>query len=221
MRYFLIIFLFACVATVSILGFRGSKSTETPVYLFPDMDDQAKYKPQGRNDFFVNQMNNRLPVQGTVIRGSGLDYKDTFSDEYEYAVALNEALYTGKDAKGEFLKEFPIPVTHELIELGQKKYNTFCYVCHGLGGNGNGITKSYGMIATPCFHRDDKFKKMPYGEFFNTITHGKGQMNSYADKLTPEERWAVILYIQALLRSQNARLQDVPEQFRANLQEFR
>lgn len=218
MRIFLIIFLFTIVATVSILGIRGTKFSEPPLYIFPDMVDQAKYKSQGRNEFFGNQMNDRPTVQGTVARGHEWNRLEVFSEGYSYAPASNEAMYTGKiPGTDAFYVGFPVPVTNELMEIGKKKYNTTCYVCHGLSGNGNGITKNYGMIATPCFHRDERFKNMAEGEFFNTITHGKGQMNSYADKLTPMERWGVILYIRALLRSQSSTIQDVPEQYRSQL----
>ena len=43
---------------------------------------------------------------------------------------------------------------------------------------------------------------MAEGEIFNTITNGKGQMNPYADKLAPADRWAVIAYVRALQRAQ-------------------
>ena len=52
MRIFLAIYVFAIVATVSILGFRGSHSTKPPLEVFPDMDRQARYKPQAANEFF-------------------------------------------------------------------------------------------------------------------------------------------------------------------------
>ena len=76
-------------------------------------------------------------------------------------------------------------------------------------GDGNGITKQYGMGATPTYH-DDRLRKMHEGEIFNTITNGKNNMLSYADKLTPNERWAVIAYVRALQRAQTGTVADVP-----------
>jgi mono/diheme cytochrome c family protein len=75
-------------------------------------------------------------------------------------------------------------------------------------GDGNGITKQYGMGATPTYH-DDRLRQIAEGEIYNTITHGKGNMNPYADKLLPEERWAVILYVRALQRAQMGTAADV------------
>ena len=217
MRYFFIIFTFVCVGVVSILGFRGMKFTNEPLYIFPDMDWQAKYQPQGENNFFSDGRNDRPVVPATVARGNDLGLKEIFSAEYEYAPAKNPGLFSGKAENGEWLTEFPIEINHELMEVGQAKFNIFCYTCHGYSGDGNGITKSYGMVATPSYH-DDRIREMAVGEIYNTATHGKGQMNGYGAKLRPEERWAIVAYVRALQLSQNAKLQDVPQEFRSELE---
>lgn len=216
MKYFVSIFVFVCITVVSILGFRGTKFTKTPLYIFPDMDIQAKYQPQGKNDFFANQSNDRPVVAGTVMRGYGSENKEVFNKDYVYAPALNPSLYSGKDEAGDFISEFPLEVTNEIMELGRDKYSIFCMVCHGASGDGNGITKQYGMVATASYH-DDRLRSMPIGELFDTVTNGKKTMLPYADKLSPAERWAVIAYVRALQRSQNAEIADVPEEYRAKL----
>jgi mono/diheme cytochrome c family protein len=92
---------------------------------------------------------------------------------------------------------------------GQERYTIYCSPCHGAVGDGNGITKQYGMGATPSYH-DARLRDMAEGEIFNTITHGKNNMLSYADKVLPEDRWAVILYVRALQRAQTGTTADVP-----------
>jgi mono/diheme cytochrome c family protein len=52
----------------------------------------------------------------------------------------------------------------------------------------------------------------PIGQIFYTITNGKGKMAGYGASIEPRERWAIVLYIQALQRSQDARLEDVPQE---------
>lgn len=217
MRYFYIIFIFVCVGVVSILGFRGMKFEKEPLYIFPDMDWQEKYQPQGENGFFADRRNDRPVVAGTISRGNAAQMVEVFSADIEYAPAKNPSFFSGKDEAGNWIKEFPLEVTHELMELGQEKFNTFCYACHGKSGDGNGITKKYGMVATSSYH-DDRIKEMAIGEIFNTATHGFGQMNGYGTKLSPRERWAVILYVRALQRVQDAKIEDVPEEFRAELE---
>lgn len=216
MRYFLVIFALVVFGTVSILGFRGKKSEKEPLYIFPDMDIQAKYLPQGKNDFFNDQRNDRPVIAGTIPRGHSWDMANVFSPSYDYKVDEQPEFYTGKTSTGAFVTGFPVEVDHSLMEKGREKYQIFCQVCHSAAGDGNGITKQYGMVATASY-QDDRLRNMPEGEIFNTITNGKGQMLPYRDKLSPEERWAVIAYVRALQRSQNARMDDVPEAMRMQL----
>jgi len=72
------------------------------------------------------------------------------------------------------------------------------------------------MGATPSYH-DDRLRNMAEGEIFNTITHGKGNMLSYADKLTAQDRWAVIAYVRALQRAGHATAADVPAEHKSEL----
>lgn len=194
MRYFIIIFIFLIVATISIMGFRGSISLKPPLEVFPDMDRMAKYKPQAENPFFADGMADRPAVPGSIAAGS-------FSED--------PYLTTGKIG-GHWGKGFPVRVNHELIQLGEEKFNIHCSICHGLSGDGKGITKSYGMSATPTYH-SSRLRAMPEGEIFNTITHGRNTMGSYGVKLRIQERWAVIAYIRTLQRSQNSRPEDVSQ----------
>tara|TARA_B100001248_G_scaffold261612_2_gene253342 strand:+ start:558 stop:1307 length:750 start_codon:yes stop_codon:yes gene_type:complete len=218
MRIFLGIFVFLCVATVSIFGIRGTKFTEPPLYVFPDMDDQEKYRPQGENTFYQNRMDDRPVVPGTIARGSSWETAKVFNEDFNYAQADNPELYTGKTRSGEWVRGFPVEVNHALMELGQQKYTIFCQVCHSAIGDGDGITKQYGVATTLSYH-DDRLRDMAEGEIFNTITHGKNTMSGYGEKLRPEERWAVIAYLRALQRAQNGTLDDVPTPFKKELLE--
>jgi hypothetical protein len=53
--------------------------------------------------------------------------------------------------------------------------------------------------------------------FFDVITHGYGVMYPYADRVAPDDRWAIVAYIRALQLSQHATLSDVPTEERAKL----
>jgi mono/diheme cytochrome c family protein len=57
------------------------------------------------------------------------------------------------------------------------------------------------------------------GNIFHTITKGQGKMASYASSITPEERWAIVLYVKALQRSRNANIEDVPVEQRSSLKD--
>jgi mono/diheme cytochrome c family protein len=205
---------FALVLTVSVLGLRGSKFTHPPMdvfpeWLFPGMKYQPKYKPQGTSAFFADGRADRPPPPGVVAADFGPLAQPLHADDH---------LYRGKNPDGSWARGFPegLAVDMKLLARGRDRFTIYCAPCHGRVGDGNGITKRYGMGATPTYH-DDRLRAMAEGEIFNTITNGKNNMNPYADKLTPEDRWAVIAYVRALQRAQNSSVADVPREHRAEL----
>lgn len=215
MRIFLAIYVFVIVATVSILGFRGSKSTKPPLEVFPDMDRQARYKPQAGNEFFSDGRNDRQVPSGTVARGNYFKQVEVFSAEFNDRSLGDTALNQGKDADGQFVQTLPLEVSHALMAAGQSKYTIFCAVCHGAAGDGNGVTKPYGVLATS--YHDERLRSVEDGYLFDVITNGKGQMLPFNDRITPEERWAIVLYVRALQRSQNADAKDLSAAQRTEL----
>ncbi len=202
MRNVYLVTLFVCVLGVSILGFRGTIFTAPPIDLFPDwafpgMEVQPKHRPQAANDFFADGRSDRTPPARTVARGMLRD---------------DDRLHLGKSTDGSFVAKLPASLNVDLgfVDRGRDRYQIFCAPCHGALGDGNGITKRYGMGATPTFH-DGRLRSMPDGEIYNTITNGKNTMMSYADKLSPEDRWAVVSYVRALQRAQQGVVTDVTD----------
>jgi len=63
------------------------------------------------------------------------------------------------------------------------------------------VTKPYGVLATN--YHDDRLRNEADGYIFDVITNGKGLMLPLNDRITPEERWAIVLYVRALQKSQN------------------
>jgi mono/diheme cytochrome c family protein len=174
------------------------------------MDHQAKYKPQAQSKFFADGRADRPIPTGTVPFGRSATQADPAflrADDFHYA---------GKAADGSFARGFPVAVTKDLLVQGQGRYQIYCQPCHGALGDGNGITKPYGMLVTPTYH-DDRLRGLAEGEIFNTITHGKNTMMPYADKLSSDERWAVVAYVRALQRAHHATIDDVPAEQRGGL----
>ena len=201
MRNVYLVTAFLVVLTVSIFGFRGRIFTAPPMDVFPEwafpgMKRQPKYKPQAESAFFADGRVDR-PIPAQTVSREPVRSGDTAS---------------GKAADGAWIRGFPsgVTVNAEFMAHGRERYSIYCQPCHGALGDGNGITKQYGMGATPTYH-DDRLRQMAEGELFNTITHGKGNMLPYADKLQPEERWAVILYVRALQRAEVGTPADVAD----------
>lgn len=215
MRIFLSIFILIIVAALSIFGLRGSKSTKPPIEVFPDMDHQARYGPQGSNSFFSNGQNDRPIPANTVARGNYFNQADVFSADFSDANLGDTVFHQGKDANGNLVKKVPLEITHELMETGRQKYEIFCISCHGAAGDGNGVTKPYGILATS--YHDDRLRTVEDGHIYDVITNGYNQMYGLKDRMTPEERWATVLYVRALQRSQNAKVEDLSASQRTKL----
>ena len=207
MRIFLTIYVLVIAVTVSILGFRGSLTEKEPVEVFNDMDRQAKYKPQAENAFYANGQNDRLPPKLTLSRGNALSVKEVFNPDFKALSSAEELLLSGKEANGDFSDTFPYPVDFELMQYGQESYNIFCMTCHGVAGDGNGVTKPYGILATS--YHDERLRTAPDGYIYDVITNGKGLMYGLKDRLSVKQRWAIVLYLRALQRSQNAPLESL------------
>ena len=212
MRFAYYTLAFVVVLLLSVMGFRGSFSTRPPIEVFPDMDHQAKYKPQAASKFFADGRADRPIPAGAVPFGRSATQADPAF------LKADDFHYDGKLPDGTFGRGFPasLEITGAFLERGQNRYQIYCAPCHGTLGDGNGITKSYGMLTTPTYH-DDRLRGMAEGEIFNTITHGKNTMMSYADKLSPDDRWAVVAYVRALQRAAHGTINDVPTEQRGGL----
>jgi hypothetical protein len=74
-----------------------------------------------------------------------------------------------------------------------------------------------GFPAPPTFHQQ-RLRDVPPGYIYGVITNGFGRMYSYASRVKPDERWAIVAYIRALQLSQDATVDDVPPEERPKLE---
>ncbi|MEO6876643.1 MAG: cytochrome c [Opitutaceae bacterium] len=102
-----------------------------------------------------------------------------------------------------------MPLTRELLERGRGRFNISCAPCHGEDGLGRGVVVRRGFPAPPSYSAP-WLLKAPVGHFYEVISHGIGRMYPLADRIVPRDRWAIVAYVRALQRSQNATKQDVP-----------
>ena len=75
-----------------------------------------------------------------------------------------------------------------------------------------------GAFVPPASMHVEPAYSRPVGHLFNTITNGIRTMPAYAAQIEPEDRWAIVLYVLALQRSQNAALDDLPADEREALE---
>jgi mono/diheme cytochrome c family protein len=198
------------LSTLPVLWIARSRLVKSPtprLDIFSDMNLQPKYKTQAASPFFADGRTMRPPVPGTVARG-GLEADDHF--------------YRGKSGD-QWATTFPASPTRAMMDRGQERFNIYCATCHGWIGEGDGMTafradkRKEGTWVPPTSLQSKRIREQPVGQIFHTITDGTGKMPSYAAQIPPEDRWAIVLYIRALQRSQNPNVQDVPEDRRTRL----
>jgi len=93
----------------------------------------------------------------------------------------------------------PIPVNDRdyAIARGRRVYDTYCMVCHGLQGQGNGpVAGRLGYV--PDLTQDMTVQRSD-GYLYALIRHGRGIMPRYGDKIRdPRDRWNVVTYVRYL-----------------------
>jgi mono/diheme cytochrome c family protein len=90
----------------------------------------------------------------------------------------------------------PIPESPAARARGERVFKTFCAVCHGAAGEGDGPV--IGKFPMPPSLVAERAKKMPDGQIWHVITFGQGLMASYAAQVEEADRWKVVQHLRAL-----------------------
>lgn len=88
-------------------------------------------------------------------------------------------------------------VTAALIARGEQRFKAFCTPCHGRNGRGDGAVVSRGFPAPPSYHQE-RLRAFTPEQIVRVITQGTGRMYPYADRVPPEDRWAIAHYVKTL-----------------------
>lgn len=207
MRYFFLIYALIALLVVGIFGLRGQKFAKPPVRIFPDMDEQDKLKAQKPDPFFADGYGGRLPVSQTQPRGFNPEGDRSIGGIPEYEFGGQTGYYfTGHvgDYYGNGMPEELKLTTEsagELIRRGKERYGIYCAVCHGVSGDGNGITAQYGVpVANNPNAKLNAISPETYpdGRLYEVITNGKGLMSGYGYNIPVRDRWAIVAYIHTL-----------------------
>jgi mono/diheme cytochrome c family protein len=186
-----------------IMRARVTTSPQPRIHVIPDMDNQPKFKAQSRNPVFADRRAMRPPVAGAVARGATLG---------------EPALTSGKNGEN-WVMSVPI----KALQRGRERYEIYCSPCHGLAGFGDGMVARRadelleGTWTPPTSFHTDLIRERPAGHLFNTISNGIRNMPAYGPQIPVGDRWAIVAYVRALQRSQNATVDDVPPDIRAQL----
>lgn len=157
-----------------------------------NMRSHSRLQPYEPSTFYPDGQTERQVISGTVALGM---------------LHSDDPLYTGK-VGDQLATTFPFTITRAVLARGQGRFDIYCAPCHGLLGDGQGMIVARGFSPPPTFHQQ-RLRDAPVGHFFDVITNGYGRMYSYASRVEPQDRWAIIAYIRALQLSQNATAADM------------
>jgi mono/diheme cytochrome c family protein len=206
---------------------RASKSTEPHYHIFAGMDFQEKVKSDTAFDLFPDGRANRGEIPGTVAK-TQLRAEDDLYRGLESPDKTDPRDCAARAAAGlpcEWITGFPagIKPTRELADRGHERFNIYCTPCHGYDGRGQGAVPTrvaehggswQARNLVEAVPKDGKpggvAIRMPNGQLFNTISNGYNTMQGYAAQIPTEDRWAIVMYVRALQRAQNATFEDDP-----------
>ncbi len=172
-----------------------------------NMYDQPRYQGLRASRLFADGASARPRVPGTLSVSEGV-LASTSSGR-----AGTRSADIGEDEAAQVI---PYPVTARLLERGRQRFDIYCAPCHSPVGDGEGRVPQRGFPHPPSYHID-RLRSAPDRHFYDVMTQGYGIMYSYADRVEPQDRWAIVAYIRALQLSQYAALAEVPAGERAKV----
>jgi mono/diheme cytochrome c family protein len=173
-----------------------------------DMYDQPKYEPMERSKFFSDGTSARPLPPDSLLHAQG-PFAGTSSGRIGEEAVLRDRAAMNAEA-------IPYPVTMQLLKRGQERYSIYCLPCHGPVGGGDGLVARRGFPHPASYHSEG-LRQAPDRHFFNVITNGYGIMYSYADRVEPPDRWAIVAYIRTLQLSQHADVSLLPPELQKRL----
>jgi mono/diheme cytochrome c family protein len=185
-RSFLNGLLFVTTATVLALSALPGKDALQPNDEFWPEAQMARtpaYKAFSANANFADGMTLRSPPPNTLARGQlPLHYQATPTD----------ALVAGLELRNPFAAD-----NEARLQRGATVFASYCQVCHGPTGLGNGPVTQHGFPPPPSLLAD-RARQMKDGHMFHVLTYGQGNMSSYAGQLSVDDRWCAVLHVRKL-----------------------
>ena len=224
MKCFFLFYAIVAICVVGVFKYRGHIFNEPPIVLLPDMDNQDVLKAQKESAFFADGQGARQPVAETAPRGFQASGATQLGGIPEYEFSGQVGYYYSGHVGDYYGTGMPEELTltaenaQELLKRGEERYNVYCSVCHGVSGDGAGVTSLYGVpgianLMSPPYGA----ASYPDGRLFEVIGKGKGNMSGYAYNIPVRDRWAIVAYVRAMQTARSAPYDTVKEAYEEGL----
>lgn len=176
------------LALLAVLGLHWAlrpAPAERNFEALPGMVRSVPAEAFSENAVFADGKTLQPPPAGTIARGLlPLRYRATPEDAVRAGAELSN----------------PFPAAARALARGKVVYDTYCAVCHGASGKGDGTVAQRGFPAPPSLLAD-KARGLRDGQVFHILTWGQGNMPSYAAQTTREDRWKAVLWVREIQKA--------------------
>lgn len=91
----------------------------------------------------------------------------------------------------------PLPPSPENLAAARLLYRDKCSECHGDSGKGDGPHAAMHDTSPTDFTDAPHMRGLTDGDLFYQITEGRDPMPSFKKRLTPGERWQLVLFVRS------------------------
>ena len=190
------------ISLLAMLGaLAGCERTMKNMYV------QPKLGPDAASPLFADGKGSRPPPPGSVAMAEGDLAKTSGGRHGRDAIVADDAAAAASA---------PPAIDLALLQRGQQRYDIYCTPCHSPLGDGDGLVARRGFPPPPTFHQA-RLRDAPDRHLFDVVGQGYGVMPAFADRTTPQDRWAIVAYVRALQLSQDVPVGRLPPDLRAAL----
>jgi mono/diheme cytochrome c family protein len=207
------VFFVAALVAVTTCGCRGS-GDEPGYVVTPGMVESVPWDPYDPNPVTKTGQTLMTPPRGTLPYGTmpyryGTSREETARAGRELANPISATRADGETVLAEAATGTNLPRTGTavvddtapppaVLARGKWVYETYCLVCHGPGGEGDGPVIGVGRLPNPPSLLANHARDLADGAIYNIVTRGQGLMPSYAAQVTPIDRWRAVHYVRKL-----------------------
>jgi len=170
--------------------------TQRNIEILPGMVTPVAYESFTASSVLAGGVTMQTPPSGTIPR----QYRPL-----HYEATPEDAQRAGQELENPFAAD-----EVGAVERGEFVFMTYCRVCHGPGGEGDGTVAKRGF-PTPASLLAPNARNIADGRIFHIVTYGQGNMPGHASQIEPVDRWKVALWVRHLQQEAGPVVEEVED----------